>query len=65
LAIKADEGEAEITGNLFNRFDFVVHFGILVNYILGIIVYLLVNIIDSHPKDAVLAALSILVLNNY
>jgi hypothetical protein len=31
LAMKADEGEAEITGNLFNRLDFVVHFGILVN----------------------------------
>ena len=65
LAMKADEGDADITGGLFHHFDFVVHFGILVIDIpgLGYHLELFLNALDAHPIDDVLATRSFLHLD--
>jgi hypothetical protein len=56
--MQTDEGEADIAGGLIHPLDYVVHFGILFIHIPGIynIPELLLNVLDSHPIDAILAA---------
>jgi len=58
LAMQADEGEADIARCLIHPLDYVVHFGILVIHIPGLcnLPDLLLNVLDGHPIDAILAA---------